>query len=250
METITSVNNSKVKMLKSLQTKKGRRESGLFLVEGFNLIKDIPAHIHVVELVIRDNDYDKYIFLESKFRIDATILSSNVFDSISDTVSSNGIIAVVETVIPKSLTEDRVIVLDSINDAGNYGTIVRTAVAMGFTDIIAIDSVESYNSKVIRASMGGIFHSNIIETDVVGALEILKDYKKIILDFGEKSIYSYTFPKKMAIVVGNEVRGINSEIKRACDDVITIPMPSAKIESLNAGVSMSILISLVANSSK
>ncbi|MFI3229063.1 MAG: RNA methyltransferase [Bacillota bacterium] len=245
-EIITSTRNDKVKLLRSLATKKGRTSSGLYLVEGYNIIKDMPTSVDVQGLFVKESMQEKYASLVTKWSNKIIILADFVFDSVSETVTSNGILATVS--LPKSskLKGGFVVVADSINDAGNMGTIIRTAVAMGATDIVTIDSVDVCNPKVVRSTMGGIFNINIISATHTEALELLQSHTIVVLDMAGENIFEYTVSGDIAVVVGNEAKGVSEQIKKESQTVLSIPMYGA-MESLNAGVSMGVALAVIAN---
>ena len=138
----------------------------------------------------------------------------------------------------------RIIALDNIQDPGNLGTIIRSAVAFNFdTIVISNDSVDVYNSKVIRATQGMLFNVNIVVTDITSFLNDIKtDYKIIGTDVvGGKSVSDFKKLGKFAIIVGNEGQGISSDTKKLCSDFVYIPM-SKDCESLNVGVAASIIM--------
>ena len=138
----------------------------------------------------------------------------------------------------------RIIALDNIQDPGNLGTIIRSAVAFNFdTIVISNDSVDVYNSKVIRATQGMLFNVNIVVTDITSFLNDIKtDYKIIGTDVvGGKSVSDFKNLKKFAIIVGNEGQGMSNDAKKLCSDFVYIPM-SKDCESLNVGVAASIIM--------
>ena len=131
--------------------------------------------------------------------------------------------------------------LDGVSDPGNMGTIIRTCVACSVENILAINCVDAFSPKVVRASMGGIFRVDIIEKSRQEAVELLKNHQKLCLDMNGQSIYDLDeISHPFAIIVGNESQGV-SEIFKQNSKIISLPM-SGKIESLNAAVSMSIAL--------
>ena len=138
---------------------------------------------------------------------------------------------------------DNTLILDDISDPGNLGTIIRSAVAFGFKNIVlSLNSVDVYNPKVIRSSEGMIFHLNILYTDIISFIKnhsFLKIYGTSVVN-GTK-ISNIKFIDKVGIIIGNEGRGMSKELIKYCNDLIYIPMNSL-CESLNAGVSASIIM--------
>ena len=163
-----SVNNSKIKELKKLNTKKYRDESGLFLIEGEHLIKEAYQSDNLISLIVLDgNDID--------INIDKIIVNEKVMKYISNLECPPKVIGICHK-LTKSDIGSKVLVLDNIQDPGNLGTIIRSAVAFNFdTILLSKDTVDLYNPKVIRASQGMIFHLNINTCDVESKLKELKE---------------------------------------------------------------------------
>ena len=144
--------------------------------------------------------------------------------------------------MPEKEIQGNVCLLDNIQDPGNLGTIIRSAVAFDIkTIILSNDSVDLYNDKVIRASEGMLFHINIIRMDLKDAIKELKEKNYTI--YGTDVIKGTTlkeiaFDDKTAITIGNEGQGMKEELKKLSDKMIHIPI---NCESLNAGVAASII---------
>ena len=140
---------------------------------------------------------------------------------------------------------NKVIILDDITDPGNLGTIIRSAVAFNFdTVILSNNTTDLYNPKVIRATEGMLFNINIIRDNLLNIIPKLKEEKYFILGTkvtNGKDITKYRNINKIALIMGNETRGMNRDLDNLCDDYIYIKMNN-KCESLNVGVSASILM--------
>lgn len=239
---INSSQNAKVKRLKTLKTKKGREQYGLFCIEGKNILKDLPKEIKIKELFIRESDKEKLSFLEESLGIKAEILSNSIFDSICDTKTPNGALATAETVYNDRVEGGIVPLLCGISDAGNMGTIFRTAAARGIKTVLLYgDCVDIFSPKVVRASMSGIFYINIKKVNEKDIDDLLKEYALIGLDSDGQSIYKYEKKQKILLAVGSEAHGLPEEIKNKCNEVLSLPM-SGNMESLNAAISMSIAL--------
>ncbi|HHX49431.1 MAG TPA: RNA methyltransferase [Clostridiales bacterium] len=243
---IKSKDNKNFKLLRSLSNKKYRGKLNLFVAEGHNLLKDFE-NIKIKNLFIRESDQKKYSQIYSDLENITYIVDDEIFNSVADTVNSNGILAIIEKPEIKKIKSDLVVVLDRIRDPGNLGTILRTSVAMGVLDFVLINCVDPYSQKVVRASMGGVFYANIIQCNIVDLLEILPDYKFCALDMEGENIYKFKPFEKLALVVGSEATGLSDEIKKHTDIYLSIPMQSGLIESLNAAVSCSIAVSTILN---
>ena len=238
---ITSVNNDKVKELVKLKDKKYRDSNDLFFIEGKDLC-DIAYQNGVLREVYildgYDNIYDG---------IPYTYVSSDVMKKISDMVSFSEYYAVCSKKIEGELG-NRVLVLDDIQDPGNLGTIIRSAVAFNFdTIVLSTGTVDLYNPKVVRSTKGMLFNVNVIVRDLSTFLAELDDYTIYGTDVvNGVNIKNEDIPSKVVIVIGNEGKGISEEIKKYCKKNIYIGMNN-NCESLNAGVSASIIMYEVDN---
>ena len=231
----SSTNNEFIKSIKKLNEKKYRDNTNTFLVEGEHLVLEAIKNNLVKYLIVRDDynfDYDNKI-----------IVTDKVLKYISNLNTPSGIMAVCNKPNSKKLGS-RIIVLDNIQDPGNLGTIIRSSVAFNFdTIVISNDSVDVYNSKVIRATQGMLFNVNIIGTDITSFLNDIKtEYKIIGTDVVDgKSVSDFKNLKKFAIIMGNEGQGMSNDTKELCSDFVYIPM-SKDCESLNVGVAASIIM--------
>lgn len=215
------------------------------MAEGVNLVKDIDEKLTIKQLFIKESKYKNLSYLENKYGIEAFVVKDELFDAVCDTVTPSGVIAVLEKPINKPIAGDIILLLDGIKDAGNMGTIIRSAAAKGIDSVVAINCTEVYSPKSVRASMGGVFCVNCIETNSYeDAFNLISNYSIVSLDMGGKCIYGYKRVNKIAITVGNEAHGISKEIYSKSDEIISIPM-SKNIESLNAAVSISIAMFLI-----
>lgn len=242
---ITSSQNSKIKKLRSLfKDKKLRDSEGIFVLEGVNLVKDIPIGITVLELFIKESEYNKLAYLEDKFKQEASVVIDGIFDSAADTVSPSGVIAVVKKPIEKKVSGEIILLTCGISDAGNLGTIFRTCAARGIKDVVCMDCCDAFSPKTVRASMGGIFYINICECTQNDVFNYLAGYDIISLDMNGESIYSYKRDGKIAIAVGSEAHGVAEIIIKQSKKIISIPMEDT-VESLNAAVASGIAMYII-----
>lgn len=228
---ITSLQNDKVKYWNNLKDKKFRDQERKFIIEGDHLIneaKKVGLRFETISTINKDADY--YITL-------------NIMKKISDQKSISDIVAVVDFLEEKPITGN-ILILDGLQDPGNLGTIIRSSIAFNMPNIILSDtSVDLYNPKVIRATEGMIFHTNVIRKNLISFIPKLKDmgYKVYGTDV-MNGINIKEIPKNnIAIIIGSEGSGISKDIKNLCDEFININM-SDKCESLNAGVAASIIM--------
>lgn len=231
----TSINNKYIKDIKKLQTKKYRDKYNKFIVEGEHLVTE-AIKANVVECIIVASNYD--------FKTDQKVIKVNerVLKYLSDLDNPASIMAICKKV-NKTTYGDKIMILDGIQDPGNLGTIIRSCVAFECdTLVLSNDTVDLYNSKVLRATQGMIFKLNIIVTDICSFINDIKDYTILGTDVnGGQSISDFKKEKKFAIIMGNEGKGISDEIKKLCNKNIYIPM-SDQCESLNVGVAASIIL--------
>ena len=163
---------------------------------------------------------------------------------ISDTTTPAGIVAVVAMPPDRRVSKEDVVVLDGISDPGNFGTIVRTCVACGITQILAVNCTDWTAGKVVRGSMGGVFSVNIVTVaggDEAGAL--LADHNVYALDMGGENVYEAVIDKAkpFALVTGNEAHGVSQFFRQRADKILALPMKEG-MESLNAAVATSIAL--------
>lgn len=236
---LTSVNNDKVKCWQKLKEKKYRDLEKLFLVEDYHLVKEAIKKGIVKEIIT--------INKEDVFNIDTYYVTDKIMKLISSQVTGAKVIAVCH-MLPEKEVNGNIIVLDKLQDPGNLGTIIRSAVAFNFGAVVlSDDSVDIYNPKVVRASEGMIFHINIIRTNLIKFLNNLdKAYIKITTDVNDGKNIKEININKCAIIIGNEGNGVSEEVKSISDEKVYINMTD-NCESLNAAVCASILMYEVNN---
>lgn len=247
---ITSVSNDKPKEIKKLiKSASYRHEKGVFVVEGIRMFREIPADI-IEEVIVAKSQVEKFSSYLQIFGDDYIVVSDKVYASISDTGSPQGIMALVKikkTTLSDVLPNEKVpnvLLLENLQDPGNLGTIIRTAEGAGTTGILlSKNSVDLYNPKVVRSTMGSIFRVPVyISNDFVG--DILELKKKNVTIYGAhlngKNIYDRDFTKPCGFLIGNEGNGLSDEVSELADDLIKIPM-MGKVESLNAAISATLI---------
>ena len=232
---IESINNEKIKKYSKLLQKKYRDETNLYIVSTDHLVKEALKKNIVVDIFLLNgcnNEYGK-----------VTYVTEPVMRKLTNLKTLPNVVAVVKKQKEKSINGN-VIMLDGLQDPGNVGTIIRSAVAFNFdTIIVGKNTVDIYNEKVLRASEGMIYNINIIKSDLIDSIMDLKlkGYKVLgtRVDNGKKieSINS----EKYAFIVGNEGNGISEDVLNLCDDYIYIPI-SKYCESLNVGIASSIIM--------
>ena len=236
---ILSKDNARFKSWMKLKQKKHRREEGLFLIEGEHLVIEAQKAGLIVDVLLCEGvtlDIDSNV----------TYLTKSLFEKLTSTVTSAGVMAVCQMKEKEIVEHHRLLLVDNIQDPGNLGTLIRSALAFGFDGVVmSEETVDVYNDKVVRATQGAMFHLPMKITNLVSYLSELhqlgvKSYAAH-LDVEAQAMESIIAPDLMAIVVGNEGAGINAELVDACDGSIVIEM-SDRVESLNVGVAGSILM--------
>lgn len=252
---ITSINNKLIKDIKSLYRKKGRQKHKLFVIEGIKIIEEVIENNYPIENIIYtdylfENEEGKVLFSTLESFNNLIYVPTNVFKEISDTESPQGIIGI-SKIVSRNIEEiydlqnKSILFLDEIQDPGNMGTIIRTADAFSIGGIIVKHgSVDVYNPKVIRATMGSIFRVPLYFTEGIEELKNLKSkgYKIYSTSLSASMpIYDVNFNNKSVLSIGNESKGVSEEVLSLSDTFIKIPM-TGKTESLNAAVAASIIM--------
>ncbi len=228
---ITSLNNPKVKNWLKLKDKKYRDLTNLFLIENDHLINEAKK-AQVLQETITTNQNIKADYLVTK----------EIMHQLSNQKSLPELIAVCQKIPPQPIG-DKILVLDNIQDPGNLGTIIRSAVAFSCdTIILSTDSVDLYNEKVIRATEGMLFSINIIRTDLDEFFPTIQDKPILITDVTKGENIKKILPlTKYVLVIGNEGQGVKPQYQKYATHYLKINMHPA-CESLNAGVASSILL--------
>lgn len=239
---ITSIQNNQVKNWAKLHRRKYRRETGTFLIEGFHLVEEVfKSDWKVLQVIIEEgNDLPDYIDPSL-----VVTVSSKVFTYLSKTETPQGIMAVVERKLFEKAVGEKILLIDRIQDPGNLGTIIRTAVAAGFDRIVlGGGTVDCFNDKVLRATQGAIFHIPITEGELTEVIAQLKrENYTIVASALEDSIFfdEVNELSNFALILGNEGSGISKDILALADLRVKIPL-YGKVESLNVSVAAGILM--------
>lgn len=254
---ITSAQNSQYKEWKKLRQKKYRNQRKEYLIEGIKMLeeavhwensfKTILYSSKLFEVNGGKNLYQKLIAKDVPlFELEHMLLKELCF-----TENPQGIMAILkqsshflEDIIDKN--HSSIVVLENLQDPGNLGTIIRTADAAGFDAILlSEDCVDLYNDKVLRATMGSIFHLPIIE-----GIRLVKVIPNLIQNgyqvvgsslYTNRYYHKVEYSMKKALVIGNEAHGISQSVEKLCTDLVKIPI-IGNAESLNAAIAAGILM--------
>ena len=247
---IESKNNKVIKEIRALADKKYRDELGLFIADGLRFVNEIPETIQIEKIIFSESFASKNDLTPYQKKSSTLIISNKLFDEISDTKKPQGIMAIckkihfnVNDIIKKN---GFYILAEEINDPGNLGTIIRTAHAAGANGIFLTNgSVDLYNNKVLRSTMGSIFKIPVLQNiDLDYISDILKKNKIMLYAAhlkAKKYHYEVNYTNGCAFLLGNEARGLSEHAVSLCDGLIKIPMPG-DAESLNASVAAAILM--------
>jgi TrmH family RNA methyltransferase len=251
------LSKEKLKEITKLKTKKGRKTQGRFLIEGMRLCEEMANSNWETESVLFTSSFKnssngkKLLQKFERGNVKTIPVKPEEIKKLSDTVTPQGIIAVIK-IKEFSLNElwseasNIILALDAIRDPGNVGTLIRTAAAFGIDGVIlSSDTVELYNPKVVRSTMGSIFHLPIYdEVDLEKTIPQLKkrNFKIYGTDVREgKDLEELDCSGKICLVIGSEAEGLNKSLLDLSDEIIRIPI-FGRAESLNASVAGGILL--------
>ena len=236
---ITSTENKIYKQTKKLLNRSERNKTRMFIAEGQRIVED-AVRANVVEYIFMSENFDG-----KKYDYPTYIVSNKMFAALSDTETTQGIIAVCRMAYYniEEISCDTLLVCDGVSDPGNLGTLIRTAECSGVGGVILLKgTVDPYSPKVVRSTMGSIFRMPVYFAQTGDLAEYAVGYSLVatVLD-GSKDLYDIKFPEKTAVVVGNEAHGVSAEVAAMADIRTLIPM-CGNSESLNASVAGSIVM--------
>ena len=268
---ITSTTNNKIKNIIKLCTgSKARREQNAFVAEGVKMFIEAPlARIrevyvneslldkitYVTENKSTDTESDLYRECLNKLKIIGyETVNDKVFNKISDTVTPQGILCVIENT-PQDIEmiirdhrkgDLRVLVVEDIRDPGNLGTMIRTMEAAGYDFMLASEgTVDVCNPKVIRSTMGSIYRVPVIYSAALNRdIDLLKKegVKFLAAHLNGKDLTKgVDHGNRIAVMIGNEAAGLSRELSEKADELVRIPM-KGQVESLNAAVAAAVLM--------
>ena len=236
---ITSTENKIYKQTKKLLNRSERNKTKLFIAEGQRIVEDAVS-ANVAEYIFVSDNYSG-----TEYDLPVYKVSDKMFAALSDTETTQGIIAVCR-MTDYNIEEtacDTLLVCDGVSDPGNLGTLIRTAECSGVGGVVLLKgTVDPYSPKVVRSTMGSVFRVPLYFAQVQDLATHLSDYAIVatVLD-GSKDLYDIEFPKKTAVVVGNEAHGVSKEVADMAQIRTLIPM-CGNSESLNASVAGSIVM--------
>ena len=236
---ITSTENKIYKQTKKLLNRSERNKTGMFIAEGQRIVEDAVCS-NSVEYIFVSQNYDGKIYDLPTYRV-----NEKMFSALSDTETTQGVLAVckMKEYNIEQVDCDVLLICDGVSDPGNLGTLIRTAECSGAGGVVLLKgTVDPYSPKVVRSTMGSVFRVPVYFAEAKDLPMHLSDYSIVatVLD-GSKDLYDIIFPQKVAVVVGNEARGVSEEVASMADIRTLIPM-CGNAESLNASVAGSIVM--------
>lgn len=227
------MSNPLVKNCVKLKQKKYRNLNNQYLVEGYHLVNEALT-AGVLETVFFTESLK--IDFENSYQI-----SEEIIRKLSSVETPQGILGVCKKVVNHEIS-DKILLLDNLQDPGNIGTLIRSCAAFGFTTMIANNTVDFFNEKVIRSSQGAIFKIALINSSIIDFIKDHSQYHYIATDL-KSDAYLDDFSvetSKVGLILGNEGQGISEEVLALADTKVKIKM--ANMESLNVGVAGSIFM--------
>lgn len=237
---ITSRQNEFVKRVASLKEKKYRRLYGEYVAEGAKQVREAVAAGKEISCIVVSSAY-------AGERPEGCVeVSAEVFSKLSGEAAPQGILAVLKLREPPfAPPAGKCLLLDGVSDPGNLGTIVRTANAAGYEDIYLLGCTDPYAPKCVRAAMSGHFFVRLHAAPSLDALTgeggPLAGLPLICADMGGEDVFSFSPPRRFALVIGNEADGVSAAVRERCAYTVRVPMRPC-CESLNAAVSAGILM--------
>jgi TrmH family RNA methyltransferase len=249
--TITSTANRKVKYVRSLYRRRVRHKEKHFVIEGLRLVEEAlkagvaPALAFFTPALSGSQRGRKLLAVIEDLPGECFVVTDKVMRDLSDTVSPQGILAVVPFLeFPVPENPQLVLVVDRVRDPGNLGTILRSAEAAGASQVILTPAtVDIYSPKVVRGAMGAHFHLPIAaRVSWSEVAEVLEDRQILLAEAkGEKIYYEVDWTKPSVLIVSSEAEGASQKAKRLATERIVIPM-QGKAESLNVAVAASVIL--------
>ena len=248
---IESKENNSFKNTKKLKERKNRNKSNKYIIEGFRLVQEaFKAKISIDYLIVTEDaigKIDQYLSDYISSDIKNYKISENLFKELVSTENPQGILAVINMNIKPLKSNGKFYLLcDKLQDPGNLGTIIRTSHAAGVQGIILTKgTVDIYNEKTIRSTMGSIFYIPIhYDDDNLSLVKSLKDegFNLVVTSLEtNKDFFEEDLRGKVILTVGNEGNGVSTEVMDLADTKVKIPMPG-NAESLNVAIATSVIM--------
>lgn len=241
---ITSVSNNQVKEVVKLQQKKYRNQSEMFLLEGFKPIYEaFCVNFEIEKVFVTKEHVEKFSFIKDKL----ILVTDAVIEKISTTETAPEAVAVAKQVkftLNDTKNHKKIALIENIKDAGNLGTLIRSAAAFGIESIVLCgDTIDIYNPKVVRSAVGALFKIPIIKTELEVTKQFFSGHNFIATVVNHDDTINpeqANYKKPFVIMLGSEADGLSAQAIAIADEKTTIPMTKST-ESLNLSVAGSIL---------
>ena len=248
MDIISSMQNPRIRAWRSLKLRQGREEQNAFLVEGFKSVQEALQSSFQIRTLIIQNDLEDLDIPTLSQDLPVCKVPRHLLEAICDTKTPQGIAAVI-SLENRRVSGTRLLALDGVQDPGNVGTILRTADAAGLDGLLlSSQCADIYSPKVLRASMGSIFHLPCeVTDDLPGRLQSLEIPLLASRLEGEPFFALLpSLPSAWCLIIGNEGNGISPEVTAVSTYQVRLPM-RGKAESLNAAIAAGIMMYALTN---
>lgn len=250
MEVLTSIHNQHVKNWKKLQTRKYRRKTGQYMLDGWHLVQEaIKSGLEIHELIGTATALEQHKDIVTRVD-DVYQVTAEIMQHITETVTPQGIVAIVDLpdfkTLPQLPLQGAWLFLDRVQDPGNVGTMVRTADAAGFAGVVAGNKTADFTSpKVVRSMQGSQFHLKLFEGDLEKWIQNFKQQNAPVygtaLNPAAQNFRDVNPGQTFALIMGNEGQGMSEKLLSQTTSNLYIPM-KGQAESLNVAVSAGILM--------
>ncbi len=253
---ITSFSNEKIKLIRRLRDKKTRDEGSLFLAEGIRVVMEAVqqnaeiATIMYCPALVTSDLAKQFLKSINRQKIEIIEVNEEIFRRLANKEGPQGLIAVIRQkwfdLEQLSFNKSGIwVALDSIQDPGNLGSIMRTLEAVGGEGIVLLDqTTDGYHPTVVRASTGAIFSQKLVRTSTDNFVKWKENHTVALIgttcDHGD-DYKGVVYPKKLILLLGSEQKGLYKKLKRICDSLIKIPM-QGRVDSLNLACAASIVL--------
>jgi TrmH family RNA methyltransferase len=248
------LSKAELKRIQALKRRKSRAERRQFLAEGIRVVDDLLASPIVPQLALiapslEDTPRGAALARRLRDTVRTEQLDDHVLADIADTETPQGVVVIADMPhisLAALQLESRalIVVLDAVQDPGNFGTIVRSADAFGAAAVIALPgTVDPWNAKAVRAAAGSSLRLPVVETDLETMTKYMHTHRVVLYgaDMSGQSIERIEAAQRSAVVLGNEGGGLTPSVRAACDELIAVPIRGSA-ESLNVGVAAGILL--------
>ena len=236
---ISSLQNPTIKLVRSLEQKKERREAGLFVAEGYAMLERAEAMGWIPDMVLATKHAD--VFEDVK----ATIVTDKIMAELSGQNNPHDVLAVFKQRYQPHPGKDGLwLALEEVRDPGNMGTIIRTSDAVDVKGVILVgDCCDPYSPECVRASTGSIFGVTLVRMSNTGILDLAKTWPGDVVGTSgaARADFRRQYLHPVLLAMGSESRGLSAELSRSCTQLVKIPMKEG-VESLNVATATALML--------